>query len=227
MNGFIAWIAAEAERPEGGADGAPLATRTPQHSFAHLPVKKFSTQLLLSHQFPSSAEVGREGDAERVEEEQAPILDDPLDRNPDLRTYRAVTVAMLRRYLRYSLETGRLPSLLGSEFFRTRVTSYSVVTFEDRVIFVHDMEICIERLGEFSRQIIARHVLQEHDCWQTARLLRCNEKTIRRNIPLALDQLSEILLEVGVIEKLDPKRKKSCQEGKNDEFLASDCADGK
>ena len=43
------------------------------------------------------------------------------------------TVTMLRRYMRYSIETGRLPSLLGREFFRTQVTSYTVVTFEDRV----------------------------------------------------------------------------------------------
>ena len=70
---------------------------------------------------------------------------------------------MLRRYMRYSIETGRLPSLLGREFFRAKVTSYTVVTFEDRVIFVHDMEKCLDRLDDFSRQLIARHILQEHD----------------------------------------------------------------
>ena len=87
------------------------------------------------------------------------------------RIYRARTVGMLRRYMRYSIETGRLPSLLGREFFRTQVTSYTVVTFEDRVIFVHDMERCLEKLDEFSRQVIARHVLQEHDQAATARLI--------------------------------------------------------
>ena len=77
---------------------------------------------------------------------------------------------MLRRYMRYSIETGRLPSMLGREFFRAKVTSYTVVTFEDRVIFVHDMEKCLERLDEFSRQLIARHILQEHDQAATGRL---------------------------------------------------------
>ncbi|HKU24448.1 MAG TPA: hypothetical protein VJQ54_03195, partial [Candidatus Sulfotelmatobacter sp.] len=62
------------------------------------------------------------------------------------RIYRGRTVGMLRRYMRYSIETGRLPSLLGREFFRAKVTSYTVVTFEDRVIFVHDMERCLEKL---------------------------------------------------------------------------------
>ena len=150
-------------------------------------------------------------------------LDGTLEPNPDLRAYRRRTVTMLRRYLRYSLETGRVPSLLGGEYFRTGVTSYGVVTFEDRVIFVHDMESCLQRLDDFSVQLIARHTLQEHDLEATARLLQCNEKTIRRAIPVALDQLSEILLEVGLLEKLDSVSENSCQGGQSDEIPASDC----
>jgi len=98
-----------------------------------------------------------------------------------------------------------------------------VVTFEDRVIFVHDMESCLQRLSDFSLQLIARHTLQEHDLEATARLLQCNEKTIRRAIPVALDQLSEILLEVGLLEKMNPTEENSCQGGQSDEILASDC----
>jgi len=113
---------------------------------------------------------------------------------------------MLRRYMKYSIETGRLPSLLGREFFRAKVTSYTVVTFEDRVIFVHDMERCLDRLDEFSRQLIARHILQEHDRWATAKLLHCNEKTVRRYTPVVLDMLVEILLEVGLMERLDGRQ---------------------
>jgi len=133
---------------------------------------------------------------------------------------------MLRRYMRYSIETGRLPSLLGREFFRAKVTSYTVSTFEDRVIFVHDMEKCLERLDEFSRQLIARHILQEHDRWATAKLLHCNEKTVRRYMPVVLDMLIEILLEVGLMERLDSSGRNSCQEGENDQFPSSDCEDG-
>ncbi len=71
------------------------------------------------------------------------------DRERERRMYRGRTVGMLRRYLRYSIEAGRLPSMLGAEFFRAKVTAYTVVTFEDRVIFVHDMETCLERLDGF------------------------------------------------------------------------------
>jgi hypothetical protein len=120
---------------------------------------------------------------------------------------------MLRRYLRYSLETGRVPSLLEGEYFRTGVTSYGVVTFEDRVFFVHDMETCRQRLGDFSLQLIARYTLQEHDLPATARLLHCHEKTIRRAIPVVLDQLGEILPEVELLEKMNSMEENSCPGG--------------
>lgn len=143
------------------------------------------------------------------------------------RIYRGRTVGMLRRYLRYAMECGRVPSLLGAEFFRARVTAYTVVTFEDRVIFVHDMERCLEHLDEFSRQLIARHVLQDHDQAATSRLLNCSERTVRTYVPVALDLLSEILLEKGLMERLDSDSKKSCQGGLNDENFVSDCEYGK
>ena len=148
------------------------------------------------------------------------------DSENDRRIYRARTVTMLRRYMRYSIETGRLPSVLGSEFFRAKVTSYRVSTFEDRVIFVHDMERCLEKLDEFSRQLIARHILQEHDRRETARLLQCNEKTVRRMTPLVIDMLSEILLDVGLLERLVSTDPKMCQGGLRSQFSVSDCEDG-
>jgi hypothetical protein len=125
------------------------------------------------------------------------------------------------------MECGRLPSILGSEFFRSRVTSYTVVTFEDRAIFVHDMETCLEKLDEFSRQLIGRHILQEYDQVATSKLLHCSERTVRTFVPIALDLLSEILLDVGLLERSVSIRETSCQGGHEDEISVSDCEDGK
>jgi DNA-directed RNA polymerase specialized sigma24 family protein len=226
-------IAAAAEKNEAliasnafAADGEKNAAQLPQSLFEDL----------AAHSFPakSSAIAEKAKDTTRLEEQRLQrersqrwqATDELLAREQERRTYRGRTVAMLRRYMKYSIETGRLPSLLGREFFRTQVTSYTVVTFEDRVIFVHDMERCLERLDEFSRQLIARHVLQEHDRHATARLLQCNEKTVRRLTPLALDQLSEILLDMGLMERLESMEKISCQGGKANETFASDCEQG-
>jgi hypothetical protein len=201
-----------------------------------LPSGKFPAEVLSVQHFPrgSSMCAWPKVDAAVITTTRAPLAEgpraelvqswhSPLDRNPNLRAYRRRTVTKLRRYLRYSLETGRVPSLLGGEYFRTGVTSYSVVTFEDRVIFVHNMETCLQRLGNFSLQLIARYTLQEHDLPETARLLHCNEKTIRRAIPVVLDQLGEILLEVGLLEKMNSMEENSCQWGPSDQILASDC----
>jgi hypothetical protein len=102
-----------------------------------------------------------------------------------------------------------------------------VVTFEDRVIFVHDMERCLEKLDEFSRQLIARHILQEHDQAATGRLLSCTERTVRTWTPIALDLLSEILLDVGLLEDLGTSSRKSCQGGKTGDIFVSRCEHGK
>ena len=76
------------------------------------------------------------------------------------------------------------------------------MTFEDRVIVVHDMERCLKRLDESSRQLIARHILREHDQVATGKLLHCNERTVRTYVPFVLDLLGEILLETGLMERL-------------------------
>jgi hypothetical protein len=158
---------------------------------------------------------------------EEPVREEDWELERVRRIYRARTVSMLRRYMRYSIETGRLPSLLGREFFRAKVTAYTVVTFEDRVIFVHDMEKCLEKLDEFSRQLIARHILQEHDQAATGRLLNCTERTVRTYVPLVLDLLSEILLELGLLQRADSNAKKSCQGGQRGEISVSHCEQSK
>ena len=142
-----------------------------------------------------------------------------------LAAYRGRTLELLRRYFRMSLDVGRLPSLLGREFFRARVTAYHVQSFEDVVILVHDVERCLQRLDDFSRTLVARIVFQDYTWDETAALLRCSERRVARRFPHALDRLSEIFLEVGLLQLLPTAENgaESCQEGKNEENTASDC----
>lgn len=116
----------------------------------------------------------------------------PLD--PGLWIYRQKTAALLHRYLRLSLEVGRLPSILGREFFRTRFNRRRNASFEDAVIFVHDMEHCLEKLDGLSQQVLVWVVLQGYSQEETARLLNCARRTISRHLPEALDRLSQILI---------------------------------
>ena len=114
--------------------------------------------------------------------------------DPGLWIYRQRTAGLLHRYLRLSLEVGRLPSILGREFFRARFSGRRNVSFEDAVIFVHDMEHCLEKLDGFSQQVLVWVVLQGYSQEETSRLLNCARRTISRHLPEALDRLSEILL---------------------------------
>ncbi len=147
----------------------------------------------------------------------------------ELWPYRRRTVALLRRYARASVEVGRLPSLLGREFFRSRVTSYTMRNFEDVVIFVTDMEQAIEKLNALEKKLLAMNVLEEYTIPEVARLLGCTQRTTERFLQDALDHLSRILLADGLMEELAaPTRgEKSCQEGKNYNFGVSYSNEGK
>jgi hypothetical protein len=195
----VEWLAAEAdESKELSADQnpRPVSAKDAETRTGH-PEKSEDVQADQTPHFrQNQPEVGHP-------EEYATRLENDCDYENERvrRIYRARVVTMLRRYLQYSIETGRLPSLLGREFFRAKVTSYTVVTFEDRVIFVHDMEKCLEKLDEFSRQLIARHILQEHDQEATGRLLGCTERTVRTYVPIVLDLFTEILFDVGLLAR--------------------------
>jgi hypothetical protein len=151
--------------------------------------------------------------------------------NPDLWMYRTRTLGLLRRYMRLSVEVGRLPSVLGREFFRARVSSYHVSTFEDTVIFVHDMERTVGRLDPFSQKLIAKIVLPEYTQAETACLLGCSLRNIERFYVEALDRLSEEFLRGGLLRPIPGLTpvvpKKSCQEAKIDENFVSCCNEGK
>lgn len=147
----------------------------------------------------------------------------------DLWLYRDRTVALLKRYGRMAVETGRLPSVIGRECFRARVTRYSMASFEDMAIFVHDVETALRKLGELHQRLIALAVLEEYSLPEIARLLRHPLRTVERDFPEALDQLSRVFLVSGLINEVnsDKSRPKTCQEGKNRNFPVSDCKQGK
>src|SRR5215470_8970284 len=116
------------------------------------------------------------------------------DTHRDMWLYRDRTVALLKRYARASVEIGRLPSLLGRECFRSRISSYSMTSFEDVVIFVHDMDSVLQRLTPFPQRLIAMSILEEYTLPEVARLLPCPLRTVEREVPDALDELSRAFL---------------------------------
>jgi DNA-directed RNA polymerase specialized sigma24 family protein len=193
MNGYLDWIGAQADedphklepvRPE--ADAQPISGSAAAGDL---------WQSLPAHNFPAAEKVNR------VVLDEAPQAGWE-DCDPDIWLYRKKTWTLLRRYMQWSLEAGRLPSLLGRELFRAKITAYTATTFESRVIFLHDMERCLERLKAFDRQLIARVCLQEYDHEAAARILHCTRKTIERRLPDLIDELSQVFLKAELLDRL-------------------------
>ena len=113
--------------------------------------------------------------------------------------YRKHTESMLRRYLYASMQVGRAPSILGDPIARGWVSSRPVRTFEDAVIFVLDVETCLNKLGSLDRQMLSRIVLQEYTQAEAASLLGMSVRTISYKFPKALDRLTEKLLEANLL----------------------------
>jgi hypothetical protein len=127
--------------------------------------------------------------------------------------YRKYTEGLLQRYVRLSMETGKVPSLLGQEMFRGKVTSYRVGSFVDSVIFVHDVEKCIAKLDEEQQHLISRIAVQQYTLGETASLLGLRPRTVIRRYGLAVDRLTRVFLGVQMLEP-----QKCCQEGGNVNF---------
>jgi len=156
---------------------------------------------------------------------------------PELSFYRNETLALLRRYFRMSIAVGRMPNIMGREVFRAKLNNPRITGFEDVVILVTDVEHILARLDPFAQQLINRCVLQEYPFEDAAPLLKCNEKTVRRRLPDAIDQVTELLLQTGLIKNKETHKARgrpnaqvsvqnqdsgnSCQAPSEDDFAAS------
>ena len=143
-----------------------------------------------------------------AKERAAPVFRTVL--SPQTAFYRSYTEAMLRRYGVLALESGRVPSLLGREMFRGKVTSYRVHAFDDVVIFVHDVGQCIRLLTPDQQQLIHRIGVQEYTFGEAASMLLMSLRSVQRRYFDAVDELTLIFLKRRLLERLitDP-----CQEG--------------
>ena len=140
----------------------------------------------------------------RVEANEEGVVCTPL--RPELAFYRKYTEAMLRRFVSMSMEAGRVPSLLGREMFQARVTNYVVHSFEDVVIFVHDVEKCIAKLDREQQMLIRRIAVQQYSQADVAGMQGQTIRTVIRRYNEALDRLTIVFLQAKLLEP-----QKTCQ----------------
>ena len=67
------------------------------------------------------------------------------------------------------------------------------------MIFVLDVERCLDKLGSLDRELLSRIVLQEYTQAETAGLIGMSVRAISYKFPEALDRLTEKLLATGLL----------------------------
>lgn len=137
-------------------------------------------------------------------------VEDEIDPRPEIVCYRGQTFAMVRHFFELSSQVGRLPSLLGREFFRARVSHHAIPSFEDQVVFVRDVEMCFARLSDRHAEMITLVGLYSFSREEVAQMLRASKTWVNNRVAEALDALSEIFLCAGLLREDRPDRRQ-CQ----------------
>jgi DNA-directed RNA polymerase specialized sigma24 family protein len=149
----------------------------------------------------SAAVVVRCVQAKRAAQQQEQIDKTTATKPPaEVAFYRKYTEGMVRRYMYRSMEIGRVPSLLGDFSFRGKSSNQKGYTFEDSVIFVHDVERCLMRLNPMERELVSRIALQEYTLAETAELTGMSMRTVVRRYTEALDRLTQVFLRLKLLQ---------------------------
>ncbi len=156
-------------------------------------------------------------------EEEPAVEPEEIDPRPEMLCFRGQTLAIVRHYFELSCQVGRLPSLLGREFFRARVSHHSIPSFEDQVVFTRDIELCLARLSDDLAEILTLVGLYDFSVDEVAEMLHRSAFGIRRWFCEALDALAEIFLLGGILSEDRPDRRQR-QAARSP--LPADIADG-
>ena len=157
--------------------------------FSKLAARK-AQLLLFQHQAPTPAAAAEQ-----------------MDPRPEMLCFRGQTLALVRHFFELSCQVGRLPSLLGLEFFRARVSHHSIPSFEDQAVFARDVELCLSRLSEDQAEIITLVGLYDFSHDEVARMLHSSKAAVHQWFSDALDALSEIFLQAGLLSEGRPDRR--------------------
>ena len=115
--------------------------------------------------------------------------------------------AIVRHFFEIASQIGRLPSILGREFFRAKVSHHAIPSFEEQAVFVHDVEAALARLSERDGELIALVGLFHYSMDDVATMLGRSRSYVAQHFADSVDQLAEIFLETGLLKDDRPDRR--------------------
>ena len=132
--------------------------------------------------------------------------DDPEAR-PEMLCFRGQTLALIRHFFEISSQVGRVSSLLGREFFRSRASHHAIPSFEEQAVFVRDVEICLAKLTPQRAEVLTLLGLYDYSCDEVSQMFQCSRTLVRQRFAESLDALSEVFLKAGLLRENQPDRR--------------------
>ena len=129
------------------------------------------------------------------------------DPRPEMVCFRSQTLAMVRHYFELSSQFGRLPSLMGREFFRARSRIMPFPASRNRPCSCAISSCRIGRLSAEHQEIVTIAGIYHFTHEEIAQMLHMSRSSVRMWFAEALDALSEIFLEAGVLREARPDRR--------------------
>jgi hypothetical protein len=134
-------------------------------------------------------------------------VDDSSNTRADALFFRAQTLAIVRHFFEIASQIGRLPSILGREFFRAKVSHHAIPSFEEQAVFVHDVERALGRLNERDAEVVALVGLFHYSMEDVAAMLGRSRSTVVEHFADSVDHLAEMFLETGLLRDDRPDRR--------------------
>lgn len=124
----------------------------------------------------------------------------------DLLFYRSQALGIVRHFFEIASQIGRLPSIMGREFFRAKVSHHAIPSFEEQAVFVLDVEAALARLNERDGELVALVGLFHYSMEDVARMLGRSRSYVAQHFADSVDQLAQIFLKTGLLKEDRPDR---------------------
>jgi hypothetical protein len=137
-----------------------------------------------------------------------------FDPEPETVCYRGQTLAIVRHFFEMSCQLGRLPSILGREFFRAKVSHHAIPSFEDQALFAHDVQQALLKLEDEDVQVLTLVGFYDLTLEQAAALLGRSTGCLSQRYAEAIARLTQIFLDSGVLQRERPDRRQAQMKGR-------------
>jgi hypothetical protein len=137
-----------------------------------------------------------------------------FDPEPEVVFYRGQALAIVRHFFEMSCQFGRLPSILGREFFRAKVSHHAIPSFEDQALFAHDVRQSLMKLDDPEMDVLTLVGLYDLNLDEAAKLLDCSTGYVSQRFADALARLTQIFLDSGVLRRDRPDRRQAQMKGR-------------